>query len=215
MFSPKSLFRLILYCSLVLILGDTGCKKTPKYNYYITSYPQTIVAGLDVVNFNINNCPSPENETITWDYGDGNVSTGSGGTHLYIEPGNYTVTVLVKGRDSAQTSVSVGAHPVSPHTLAMGGTRIWENYNNNNGRITRSTDTFAINVINSGTVMFHWVSVPFACVDTADKLITFKPGYSGSTLKYYYENDSISYYDYHYTEPFDMHGFDETIIHTQ
>ena len=213
MFSPKSLFQFIFCCSLALALGNTGCKKTSKYNYYITTDPQNIVAGRDLVYFKINNCPFPENEIIDWDYGDGNGGTGTGGAHVYIEPGNYTVTVLVEGRGSARTSIRVGSHPVSPHTLSMGGTRIWENHHNNSGFITLTTDTFAVNVINSGTVMFHWM--PFACIDAADKLLTFKSGYSGGTLRYFYENDSISYYDYHDIEPLYMHYFDETIIHTQ
>ena len=56
------------------------------------AYPSSIVAG-EVVTYSSNTLGNPT--SLLWDFGDGNTSTEENPTHIYLEPGNYSVTVTI------------------------------------------------------------------------------------------------------------------------
>ncbi|MDY7225306.1 metallophosphoesterase [Hyalangium rubrum] len=69
--------------------------------------------------------PPSSDTTVSWDFGDGQSAEGTQVTHLYNEPGQYTVTATASNGDTATTQVAVaeadtGEVPTTPGTPVTG-----------------------------------------------------------------------------------------------
>ena len=219
MFSPKNLFHFIFYCSLFLVLGNAGCRKNTSTlqssNLTFHFSPYSAFSTLDTVYFYADDSTIPAHATIEWTFGDGHSASGHSASHAYAVSGNYVATMKVNNNDSVQSELYIRPYLTSPHTLAMGGMRIWHTILNMNGSIQYSTDTFAIQVMDAGVVKFQ--NTTFFCenIDTSSfKGLTFHSSTFFATLSYYYIQDSIEYYQYTSFPPPLEHGFDIRIIHS-
>jgi PKD repeat protein len=76
----------------VLAMFLKGCYDEPVANFDY-SYASNIAPAL--VTFSNS---STEAEEFRWDFGDGNTSTTKNPTHTYTQAGNYTITLIAKGR---------------------------------------------------------------------------------------------------------------------
>ena len=72
-------------------------------------YPVGDDSGLIEMRFKQYSLPPDRIESYRWDFGDGEVSSEASPTHVYAAPGNYVVTLSVKGTGGAVSSAS---HPV-------------------------------------------------------------------------------------------------------
>ena len=137
------------------------------------------------LSFN-NTSTSNASTNYFWDFGDGNTSVSQNPSHTYLNPGNYTVTLIVSdsgacnGMDTATAQVTVGAQP--PITVSLdtttclgagveletifvpGATYDWSpgNY------LSDSTTSNPIASPPGTTVYTLIVTDQFGCADTAD-----------------------------------------------
>ncbi len=108
----------LLMLSVVLTAGCTSISVT-KPRASLTGYPNEITSG-EAVNFDARESTTSEGviTSFVWDFGDGNTSETLVGftSHVYYEPGKYSITVIVTnsegGEDSATTDIFVNGIPV-------------------------------------------------------------------------------------------------------
>lgn len=121
-----------------------------------------------------------------WDFGDGNTSTAQSPNHTYLNPGNYTVTLIVSdsgacnGADTATSQIIIGAQPpisVSLDTTTCFGSGVeletifvpGATYDWSPGAtLSDSTTSNPIANPNVTTVYTLIVTDQYGCADTAD-----------------------------------------------
>ncbi len=100
--NPQHLFATPGTKDIALIVRDTNnCRDTLINEIYWVPAPAEVIVepstflGCEPANIFFNNLSSPIDSTYTilWDLGDGNTSSAISPTHIYEEPGIYTVTV--------------------------------------------------------------------------------------------------------------------------
>ncbi len=108
----------MLMLSVVLMAGCTSIS-VAKPRASLTGYPNEITSG-EAVNLDARESTTSEGviTNFEWDFGDGNTSESLVGftSHIYYEPGKYSITVTVTnsegGKDSATTDIFVNGIPV-------------------------------------------------------------------------------------------------------
>lgn len=100
---PSIAMFLMLILSVCMLFG---CKKEKEDDYipppksfpgYRISSPSDLIEVGKSVSFSvIPACP----QTALWDFGDGTTSTYCPGSHMYLEPGYYTVSMIPNGDSS-------------------------------------------------------------------------------------------------------------------
>jgi len=75
-------------------------------------------------------CSQQTYETYSWDFGDGDFSTGLTVNHTYDAAGNYTVLLTVSNNGTAvktvSKSINILASPFIKHCTAIAGAEVWE-----------------------------------------------------------------------------------------
>jgi PKD repeat protein len=108
----------MLMLSVVLMAGCTSIS-VAKPRASLTGYPNEITSG-EAVNLDARESTTSEGviTNFEWNFGDGNTSETLVGftSHIYYEPGKYSITVTVTnsegGKDSATTDIFVNGIPV-------------------------------------------------------------------------------------------------------
>ena len=88
------------YCQQVTIAGNPPCTILPNFTYQISQNQNNLV-----VFTNTSVAPSPN--TVTWYFGDSTTTTGNTVTHIFSQPGTYTVCMYVNAGNGC-TSDSCG-----------------------------------------------------------------------------------------------------------
>jgi len=116
------------------VTDEEGFSSTANISVNISNIAPTVNAGLDLdayeqdlVEFNGSfTDPGCDSWTFAWDFGDGSSTTGTlTPTHVYTQPGNYTVTLTVTdddgglGSDTLKVTVYSLAPTISPSGLVM------------------------------------------------------------------------------------------------
>ena len=76
------------YCQQITVAGTTPCNILPNFTYQISPNQNNLV-----VFSNTSVAPSPN--TVTWYFGDSSTATGNTVTHIYNQPGTYSVCMQV------------------------------------------------------------------------------------------------------------------------
>lgn len=99
----------------------------------IVNVSTTPSAGFNLVSNDVCD-PSPVSFTntstafnfVTWDFGDGNVSSQTNPTHIYSSPGTYTIELIVENnsgcKDTVETDITIFPSPVADFSITLQNT---------------------------------------------------------------------------------------------
>jgi len=94
----------------VYVLGEKAENHPPTASFDCYPYPPYYpVVNLEPVLFDASSS-SGEIVSYEWDFGDGNSGTGRMSTHMYSNPGDYTVTLTVTDNEGATDSCTATIH---------------------------------------------------------------------------------------------------------
>ena len=120
-------------------MGSDTSKQTVVIEFFDVSFANT---GVYNVNQNIDFTYSGDADAIlwTWNFGDGDTSTLANPTHVYLQEGEYTVSLVAQNgkgcTDSFSTTVSIGEPLAVKNTEFAHSVNVYPNPNN--GRFTFS-----------------------------------------------------------------------------
>jgi len=107
-------------CQQITISGTTPCNILPNFTYQISANQNNLV-----VFTNTSVAPSPN--TVTWVFGDSSTATGNTVTHIFAQPGVYTVCMYISSGNGCSSdscgTVVISANP-QPCNLIAGFTYI-------------------------------------------------------------------------------------------
>lgn len=97
----------------------SSCKKEKTLPVAGFTYaPTTVVAGVDVTFTNT----TTDGVTYAWNFGDSNTSTDKDPVHLFVLPGDYTVTLTATNGDGINEISKVITVAVHPNVFTIDGT---------------------------------------------------------------------------------------------
>ncbi len=123
--NPMHVYRLVgTYDVTLTIDGPFGGNQLTKVGYITVTDPGSITAefsalptsGKAVLTVQFTDLSVGDVESWSWDFGDGNTSIQRSPSHVYTEPGTYTVTLTVTGPQGEDTEIKVGYIVVSEST---------------------------------------------------------------------------------------------------
>ncbi|MBX3056296.1 MAG: alpha amylase N-terminal ig-like domain-containing protein [Anaerolineae bacterium] len=134
--------------------GDSGVQQFPVTWTFLTT-PESIQAGFssnspimvgDTAVFT-NTTTGQQPLSYEWDFGDGNGSTDPNPTHVYAEPGTYTVTLTAT--NEFETAVVADTFVVNPEALTAG-------FVSNSPVLVGDTAVFTNSTTGSGPITYTW-----------------------------------------------------------
>jgi len=127
--SPSHIFTAPGTFTVTLIVTNTqGCADTAMQDITVAALPNVdFTMANDTVCFGeIASFTGTGSNVISWvwDFGDGGTATGPSPTHLYSQPGTYTVTLIGTGTDGCMNSIShdifIRQNPVADFSFVSG-----------------------------------------------------------------------------------------------
>lgn len=180
----RPLSNIFYALACLVILSGSGCKKKKENNTY--QYPYSInytgcpCAG-NMIKFTIWNDFEPLPSTCLWNFGDGAISTDlNGGSHAFTQPGTYTVTLTVNNdkTNPASLTINITSQNFGSHyTTLLAGIRQWNGTDDNDTypySLINYIDTpMAIQVVDSGTIIFMGFTLHLVSIDTSRKVLIY------------------------------------------
>ncbi|MFW5792790.1 MAG: PKD domain-containing protein [Bacteroidota bacterium] len=156
--------RVVAVIAAVLILFVTvQCEKDPAKGwdfYYEPPPPPSIVK----MNYVVKDCVPPYpvtfyqeaenllgNVNYEWDFGDGNTSTDKNPNHIYPDPGDYIVRLIVSNEVGADTAY-LDMAKLSQSSIPVEADFIYEHFNDNNF----APNKVLFDNLSSGANQFYW-----------------------------------------------------------